>query len=223
MKSTEFITEAPLPDDWDTQVFRPGNAIKKQVDYVLANSSKLGVGSSRVVTSIMYQGRPTALKIAKNRKGLAQNEAELEIVTDGYAKGMGIIIPVIDWDKENDPPRWLQFEMANKATEKQLCSLMKCTSLYDLCLLADIMTGATKDPTGREADKIMQRIKDAGYVSQEDEDTFYEYANQLGELANSFSIQVQDFNTHKNWGIYKGKPVVIDIGFTSGVSSAHYS
>ena len=222
MKSTDFISEAPLPDDWDTQVFKPGNAIKKQVDYVLANSQKLGTGSSRVVTNIMYQGRQTALKIAKNKKGLAQNAAELEIVSDGYATSMGIVIPIIDWDKENDPPRWLQFEIATKATEKQLCSMMKCAHLSDLIMAAEIMIGKIRDTTGMNAARIKERSNNAGFTGA-DEDTFYEYANDLASLADSYEIELCDFNNPKNWGIYKGKPVVIDIGFTSGVASSHYS
>lgn len=223
MKSTEFMTEAPLPDHWDTAVFTPGNAIKKQVDYVLANSQKLGTGSSRIVTSIMYQGRPTALKIAKNKKGLAQNQAEFDIVNDGYAKNLNIVIPLIDWDKENNPPRWLQFEQAVKASEKKLCAIMKCTCLVDVVMSAEIMSGSLPDPKGLNATAIRRRREEAGFTSEEDSDTFYDYANDLAALADSYNIELIDFCRAQNWGIYKGKPVVIDIGFTSAVSSSYYS
>ena len=222
MKSTEFINEAPLPDHWDTTVFSPGNVIKKQVDYVLANSKKLGTGSSRIVTSIMYQGRQTALKIAKNKKGLAQNEAELAIVDDGYAKNMNIVIPLIDYDKENDPPRWLQFEQASKTTERQLCAIMKCAHLSDVVMMADIVLGEIADAKGLDRAKILERNKVAGFTN-EDKDIFYGYVNDLAMLADSFNIELIEFIDPRNWGIYKGKAVVVDIGFTSGVASSHYS
>lgn len=220
MKSTEFITEAPLPDHWDSQVFAPGNSIKNQIAYALEKSKKVGTGSSRTVTSIMYQGRPTALKIAKNKRGLAQNEAELAIVNDGYAKNMNIIIPLIDWDKENDPPRWLQFEMAEKATEKRLCMMMKCTCLSDLVLTASIMIGEVKDPNGYNAAAIKKRNE---LFTESEQDIFYEYANELAALADSYQIELVEFAYARNWGVYRGKPVIIDIGFTSGVASSHYS
>lgn len=223
MKATEFVTETPLPDEWDTQVFKPGNAIKKQVDYVLANSPKLGAGSSRVVTSIMYQGRPTALKIAKNKKGLAQNEAELAVANDGYARQLGIVIPIVDWDKENDPPRWLQFEVASKANEKQLCSMMKCSSLSGLVLMAKILLGKRRDTTGMNSARIKENNQAAGFTTVEDEDIFYGYANDLAMLADSYDIELGDLDRSANWGIYKGKPVIIDLGFTSGVLSSYYS
>jgi len=223
MKSTEFITEAPLPDDWDTKAFSSFNPIKKQVAYALERSKKIGSGSSRIVTSIMYQGRPTALKIAKNKKGLAQNEAELAIVNDGYAKGMAIIIPLIDYDKESVIPRWIQFEMAEKANEKQLCAIMKCARLTDVLLIAGIISGKNRDGGDRIASSVNVQRAAAGYSSQEDEDTFYEYVNELAELANSFDIELVDFQTASNWGIYKGRAVIIDVGFTSGVASSHYS
>jgi hypothetical protein len=71
----QFINEmVPPPDSWDTGIFK--KSYKKQIDYALERAAKIGTGSSRVVFEIEYEGRPTVLKIAKNAKGLAQNEKE---------------------------------------------------------------------------------------------------------------------------------------------------
>jgi hypothetical protein len=73
----QFITEmVPPPESWDRGVFH--KSFKKQLDYAIERAAKIGTGSSRVVFEIEYEGRPTVLKIAKNAKGLAQNEKEAD-------------------------------------------------------------------------------------------------------------------------------------------------
>ena len=72
MRLTEFtdrvIDEAPLPPDWDETQFTPKTSFKQRLAYALERAKKLGAGSSRVAMIIEYQGRPTALKVAKNKK-----------------------------------------------------------------------------------------------------------------------------------------------------------
>ena len=131
MRAFEFteavLDEMPLPADWDPQQMRQGSTtFKSRLAYALERAKKLGTGSSRVATVIEYQGRPTVLKIAKNQKGLAQNSVEADILSDGYASQLGILIPLIDYDEQNREPSWIHTEMATKANEKQLCHLIKC-------------------------------------------------------------------------------------------------
>ena len=85
MRSFEFITEQtldemPLPADWDPAQYQQGTSFKQRLAYSLERAKKLGAGSSRVAMTIEYQGRPTVLKIAKNNKGLAQNNVEADIL-----------------------------------------------------------------------------------------------------------------------------------------------
>lgn len=94
MKIREIISEAPLPDDWDKAVYTPQTSYKKRIDYAVAKAQKLGKGSSRTAFTVTYEGRPTVLKVAHNIKGMAQNEAEAELLSDGYLSGIGIMIPI---------------------------------------------------------------------------------------------------------------------------------
>jgi predicted GNAT family acetyltransferase len=217
----EIIDEMPLPADWDPQQMRQqGTTFKSRLAYALERAKKLGTGSSRVATIIEYQGRPTVLKIAKNQKGLAQNSVEASILDDGYASQMGILIPLIDYDTQNRDPSWIHTELAQKANEKQLCGLMKCQSLYDLIKAAHAQLNEFSNSRAILND-IIDKNEHFG-SSEQDNDTFLEYVNSLAELKSSFDIELADFHRPVNWGLYKGKPVIIDVGFNSNVMNQYY-
>lgn len=216
----EVIDEMPLPADWDPQQMRQqGTTFKSRLAYALERAKKLGTGSSRVATTIEYQGRPTVLKIAKNQKGLAQNSVEASILEDGYASQMGILIPLIDYDEQNREPSWIHTEMATKANEKQLCSLLKCPSLTFLVNFATSITGKKRFlglPQG-----YINKLKESG-MSEDDVETCTDYANKLAELNSSFDVELGDFTRAANWGLYNGKPVIVDVGFNSNVLQQYY-
>ena len=216
----EVIDEMPLPADWDPQQMRQGaTTFKSRLAYALERAKKLGTGSSRVATTIEYEGRPTVLKIAKNQKGLAQNSVEADILSDGYASQLGILIPIIDYDEQNREPSWIHTEMATKANEKQLCSLLKCPSLTFLVNYATSITGKKRYlglPQGY-ADKLREQG-----MSDDDIETCTEYANKLAELNSSFDVELGDFTRAANWGIYNGNPVIVDVGFNSNVLQQYY-
>lgn len=217
----EVLDEMPLPADWDPNEFKQGKTtFKSRLAYALERAKKLGTGSSRVATIIEYEGRPTVLKIAKNSKGLAQNAAEASILDDGYARQLGILIPLIDYDEQNREPLWIHTEMATKANEKQLCSLLKCPNLTFLVNFATSITGKKRFlglPQG-----YINKLKESG-MSEDDVETCTDYANKLAELNSSFDVELGDFTRAANWGLYNGKPVIVDVGFTTGVKDQYYS
>ena len=218
MRANEFINEAPLPPDWDPSQFQRGTTFKSRLAYALERAKKIGTGSSRVAMLIEYEGRQTVLKVAKNAKGLAQNDIEASLLNDGYIRQLGITIPIIDYDKANNQPMWIQTELAQKANEKQLCNLMKCQSLSDLMYAAKVYGGD-------EPRKTWQNVVDAMPVtfSESDLETLEEYASSLAELKHNFNVELGDFRRAANWGLYKGKPVIIDIGLTKDVYQQYYS
>ena len=219
MRATEFIVEAPLPPDWDPSAMQQRTtSFKSRLQYALDRAKKIGTGSSRVATVIDYEGRPTVLKIAKNIKGLAQNNVEADILSDDYASQLNILIPIIDYDEQNREPSWIHTEMATKANEQQLCDLMRCKSLSELKTFAKTIAGQIR---GRTAQQYIDSLDSADF-SQDDIDTFTEYANKLADLANSFDIDLNDLDRPANWGIYQGRPVIVDVGGTSAVIQQYY-
>jgi len=225
MRAKDFITEVPLPSDWDETKFKPGTSFKSRLQYALDRAKKIGTGSSRVATIIEYEGRPTVLKIAKNTKGLVQNAFEVDILKDYYAVQLDIFIPIIDWDKQNpSEPAWMQTELAQKATEKQLCSIMKCPSLHILVEMADLIAGNTRRYyKGHSYSNLVGILKSKYSMSEEDIETMTEYANTLADVNRSFDMPLGDFTRKANWGLYKGKPVIIDAGLSQDIYTSYYS
>jgi hypothetical protein len=216
----EIIDEMPLPADWDpAQMRQQGTSFKSRLAYALERAKKLGTGSSRVATTIEYQGRPTVLKIAKNAKGLAQNSVEADILNDGYASQLGILIPLIDYDEQNREPSWIHTELAQKASEKQLCAMLGCENLSQLINIAWAITGRKKylGTYQQYVDHLQQKGK-----SEQEIETCTDYANKLAELNSSFDVELADFARAANWGIYNGTPVIIDVGFNSNVLDQYY-
>lgn len=216
----EIINEVPLPADWDPQQYAPGSTFKQRLAYALERAKKIGTGSSRVATIIEYQGRPTVLKIAKNQKGLAQNSVEADILSDGYASQLGILIPIIDYDEQNREPTWVHTELAQKANEKQLCQLMGCDNLSQLINMAWAIVGKRSYLGNYQG--YVEYLQKHG-KNEQDIETMTEYANKLAELNSNFDVELGDFARAANWGLYNGHPIIVDVGFNSNVLNQYYN
>jgi hypothetical protein len=214
----EILDEMPLPTNWDPAQLGQGTSFKARLAYALERAQKLGTGSSRVAMIIEYEGRQTVLKIAKNAKGLAQNSVEASILEDGYASQLGILIPLIDYDTQHREPHWIHTELAQKATEKQLSKMMGVRNLDDIVLLGHAIGGKTRLYTYQSLTDSLRRSG----VSEDEIQTATDYANTLADLASSFDVELGDFARKANWGLYQGKPVIIDVGFNSNVMNQYY-
>ena len=215
MKIIELINETPLPSDWDSSKFNTSNSFKSIVDYALERSKKIGTGSSRIAFEVEYEGRPTILKIAKNKKGLAQNEVESKMLSDGYIEKMELTIPLIDYDTTNIQPLWIHTEKANKVTEKKLCKLLHCDNLFQL-----IQMVKSKYKNSSLYAHYYNELKEIN--TEEELEDLVDLVDNLYSLSNDFNIALGDFQKTNSWGLYKGKPVIIDIGLTMEVFDLHY-
>ena len=113
-----LLLETPLPDDWDSNIFKTEIPFNVQLEYAKERVEEVGRGSSRVAFLILYEGRKTVLKIAMNHKGLAQNEAEAAILSDPLVKRYGMFIPLIDYDDSNSQPTWIHTEYAKPVSSE---------------------------------------------------------------------------------------------------------
>jgi hypothetical protein len=210
MKIQELLQEAPLPDDWDKSAYKSNTSFASRLRYAQERAKKIGTGSSRVAFEIEHEGRPTILKIAKNKKGLAQNDYESQMFNDYYATGLGIFIPAIDHDEENEPPTWIHTEKAEKIKPnqfKQFFNGLTPDEVFDVVLYG--CGQRRKDP---ETSERYQEIIENN-----------EYIDSLVDLIGNYGLPWQDFTRLANWGVYKNEPVIIDIGLSSEVLDLHYS
>jgi len=217
------LDEMALPTDWDPAALGHDKSFKSRLQYALERAPKLGGGSSRVALIIPDQGRETVLKIAKNRKGMAQNQAEVDILTDGYAGQLDIVIPMIDYDQQNPQPTWLQTEKANKVSDAKLRKLLHCDKTWmGMMYFTNAVRYMIGDRSPYQPDlpNIKERMFQAGQTEQ-DWDTFIEYVNEVATLVSASGLLVDDLMAASNWGEYKGRPVVIDLGYTEAVKSMY--
>lgn len=212
MKLTDILTETPLPPDWDKSKFKSSTPFAQRVRYAQERAAKIGTGSSRIAFEIEYEGRPTVLKIAKNKKGIAQNEYESQMFSDYYVTGMGITIPMIDHDEENDPPTWLHLEKAEKMKPNQFKQFFSGLTPDEMMEVVMYMCG--KLPSNRFSSEQIERFNDI----YEDN----ELINSMVDLIGNYDIATGDFARLANWGVYNNSPVIIDIGGSSDVIAKYY-
>ena len=217
----ERIDEVPLPPDWDPEKLNLRQTFKDRLKYALDRAKRLGGGSSRVAMTIDYEGRPTALKVAKNAKGLAQNEAEIEILQDSYAGRLPIVIPLIDYDKANKRPVWLQTEIAKKVQGQTLMKMLHTPAMWLLTNQVRNLTG-NRGPHDMDDEKIkkyyFETHNNIWQPTEEGWKIFRQYSEELAELVMSSTLDSGDLQNPANWGVYNGRPVVIDLGFTDEVA-----
>ena len=118
------IVTLEIPSDAITNIYRES--------VVVMATAKHRANKAFVVNIKDDEGNPTIVKIARNNKGLAQNEAELEVLQDGYVQSLGIVIPLIDYDKKNSPPVWIQTAEATQINQKRLEELLHVPNTWYL-------------------------------------------------------------------------------------------
>lgn len=202
MRIKELLQEAPIPDDWDKGIFNERVPFKTRVEYAKARAEQVGRGSSRVAFVIPYQGRKTVLKVAMNAKGMAQNEEEARLLDDWYIKNIGNVIPLIDYDERNSRPTWIHTEYATKITQKQLERYFGNVPMYQITSYLDRASGKSRYGGTELPEKVLEN----------------ENFQMLQDLVLNFGIPAGDFARKANWGLYKGTPVIIDLGYTDNTA-----
>jgi len=221
LENTE-IGEMALPSDWDEEQLGHDKSFAKRVQYAKLRAKQIGTGSSRVAFIIPDNDRDTILKVAKNKKGMAQNAAEVDILTDSFIAKMDIVIPLIDYDKKNPNPTWIQTEKAEKIkSNKQLAKLLGCRDPYDLVMAVRSQLGQQYNFESSYSDIIESLKKDN--KTREEIQRFKKYVDQVSDLVANTTIDPIDFGWSVNWGLYQGRLVIIDLGFTEEVKSLHYN
>lgn len=205
------ITE-DYPSSFSMDDFNNIKSYRGKVKYANDRLKKLGSGSSRIVFQI---DNTKVLKLAKNVKGLAQNEVE----TDGYFHNMDITANVIDYDNKHEQPYWVEMELAipiNRNVKKLEQLLGVSLSELEVFLQAN-------NPNARNGQMYASRIP----KERMDELWEHEYVSQLIDLVGNLDMEVGDLIRPSSWGMVKRSdgivPVLIDFGFTNNVRAHYYA
>ena len=150
------------------------------------------------------------LKVAKNRKGLAQNEYEASILSDHYVMPLGLTIPMIDYDEQHNQPLWIHTEKASKVTLTQFKKYFGGLTPAELVQFAYCMSG--KKRYSPETKAKFEQIYETN-----------EPAQDFVDLIGGFDIEANDFSSKANWGIYDGRVVIIDVGGSTEIIKKYYT
>lgn len=226
MRAKEFLNEVPLPPDWDPEKLNLRQTYKNRIKYALDRAKRIGGGSARVAMIIEYEGRPTVLKVAKNYKGLKQNQAELDILNDSYLGNLPIVIPLIDYDKENVQPVWIQTELAKRVNTATVEKLLHTPYMFLILNKVRNILGQRK-PHEIDDKKIKEKYFEPNprkkwNPTEKDYEQFEEYASEIADLIGNSELEVGDLGAGSNWGIYNGRPVIIDLGLSKDVWQKYY-
>lgn len=106
---TESFLNEEFPTNWDQSHFDELKTFKQRIEYCENNLQRISSGSSRIAYKI---DETRVLKLAKNKKGIAQNFAEIDQKDDYVAS---VYAEVFECDEEEG--KWVIMELARKLTE----------------------------------------------------------------------------------------------------------
>jgi hypothetical protein len=101
----KFLQEMAYPTNFNIEEFSSIRSFKERVKYCDSRLKYLGQGSSRRVYMIDNE---KCLKLAKNNKGIAQNESE----NDGYLQKLHLCPLIYNYDRNG---LWIESQLAKKA------------------------------------------------------------------------------------------------------------
>lgn len=167
-------------------------------EYAEANLKHLSSGSSRIV--YLTPGK-TIINLAKNDKGLAQNEAEANPeMKSKYTN------KVLSCAKNYS---WMEVPYLEKITEKEFKE----------------MTGLQFDDFG---DSIRYGLKDVSGISDKEKPSNFEEVaksdiyKEVRDVGEKFKLMPGDIARISSWGTKEGHPVLIDTGLTKDVFADFY-
>lgn len=198
----KLLLEAPLPDNWSKKTFKIDTPFVNRIRYMAKRSKLINNGSSRVAVAMKYQGRDVVLKVAMNNAGIIQNRNEVQILVDPKVKASGMFVPLIDFDRDNSEISWVQVERCEPLTSaigtvftrndyNRLSAI--CRSFDPYGALKDVWNGTNVIEWEHPVCKRLLQT----FIDNE-------------QLARVFTA---DLLTGHNWGLFKGRPVILDIGY----------
>jgi len=197
------------PSSFNIDEFKQLKSFNQRIQYCEQHLQKISSGSSRIVYKIDDE---KVLKLAKNKKGLAQNEAEIDYGTEIYLEG--IVANIFEYDQNG---LWVEMELARKITEGEFKRISGFEFKDFTAAINNYHHGRTNYRHGNKM------AVNPDIVAQMWEDDFvYGIFQYLG----NYEVPVGDLTRLSTYGIVKrdGQDtiVLIDYGLTDDVYKTHY-
>lgn len=216
-----IITEAQLnalkemayPSTFNIEEFMSLPSFAKRVEYCNKRLKFLGQGSSRRVYMIDNE---KCLKLARNKKGIGQNEAE----NDGYLQQLNLCPKIY---KSDNKGLWIEAQLAKKAKESDFKRLLG----YDWNIFCSWIEYTANLYTKRS---LYRGENDALFKSDEFESWVYDNDNvfaRINQYMTDFALESYgDLQRISSWGIVsengQERLVLVDAGLSDSVGRDYY-
>lgn len=201
----QLIWEMAYPQSFSFDVFENIKSFRGKFNYANEHLQRLSSGSARVIFKVDDE---KVLKLAKNKKGIAQNEVEMEWFIQTY----DVVARVFESDQENG--FWLEMELARKARAADFRNLIGI-SFQDLsAYLSDLQYRMGQIKWSKPE---LNPDIDFGEI---------EFIEDLERFIVDYGMGVGDFRRMNSYGVVKrngsDKLVLIDFGLTQTVYYEYY-
>ena len=200
---TQLLEDYPSNFNFDEML--KINSYKGRVDYCKSRLKQLGKGSSRVAFQVDER---IVLKVALNKKGISQNEVEINSYNDYYSN---ILAKVFEYSEDGI---FLEMELARTPKPTDFKRILGVDVKYFVAQLRnDYLRNYGKKPLFS--------------IPQEEIDKIYELDefNDILSFCMDYNINPSDFSRLGQWGIVKRgggeQLVLIDYGFDENVEKLY--
>ncbi len=208
MELIESLLGEDYPTNFNIEVFKTLRSFKERVKYCEENLQRISSGSGRIAYKIDNE---KVLKLAKNDKGVAQCEVEVEWGGNRYYSD--ILAHTLDSHQDG---LWVEMELARKVKKGDFIKMFG----FDVDTLGYYLKNFELQNRGQRAmfhidEKIKEVLNESDFVNQlmsfmHDSDSG---AGDLGKLS-SYGLVTREGSD---------SIVLIDFGLTSNVYATYYT
>lgn len=203
----ESLMDEDYPTTWNVEEFAKLRSFAERKRYCDTHLQPISSGSGRIAYKIDEE---KVLKLAKNPKGVAQNEVEIEHSQDRYFSFL--LARTFHFDNNG---LWVEMELAKKCNAGFFKKMVGGTINEFLRYMINF---SVENEGGRPFFHVDEKVSEIFGENK--------FVQDLKEYTHAYDVQAGDFGKLSSFGIVKrdGQDtlVVIDYGLTKDVHSTHY-
>lgn len=203
-----YLTESIDVQGFNIEEFKKLTTFQKRIQYCAERLQRINQGSSRIVYKLPDE---KVLKLAKSKKGIAQNEAEIEQSLDNYINSL--LAKVYDYDENN---LWLVAQYCKPINDQRFQQLVgvKFSDYWDIITYEDYERNPVKY---RRAVTKPSKPKIQDYYENE-------FINDMMDYIINYEPPIGDILRISSYGeTSDGSLVLIDYGLTKSVGEEFYN
>ena len=212
-KLKDIIKEMAYPSSFDFDEFRKCGSFAERVRYCEARLQRIASGSSRIVYQVDNE---KVLKLAKNQKGIAQNQVEYRLGTEPYYT---CFAEIYEYDEQG---LWIEMEFCKKAKKSDFKAIygvpfeVLCCMIYDQA--NNFRNVGWKINPFSDYENIVQKVWEG-----EENDLQMLFMSIQEYIGGEMLSGVGDLCRPSSWGINsEGYFTLIDYGLDDDVAKKYY-